>query len=154
MTHRNVSRPIEILLVEDSPSDAELTTEALKDLQVRSRVSTVEDGVQAMEFLRRQGRYARAPRPDLILLDLQMPRKDGREVLEELARDPDLSAIPVAVMTLSRATRDLLHAYRLDAIFYVTKPLDKRQLTTLLRSVKPAKPSVDNRRVPNRTIIE
>jgi two-component system, chemotaxis family, response regulator Rcp1 len=129
---------LEILLVEDSPSDAELTLEALKDAKVRSRVSTVEDGVRALEFLRRQGQYASAPRPDLILLDLKLPRKDGREVLEALAMDADLSAIPVAVLTISQATRDLLHAYRLNVSFYVTKPVDRGQVAKLLQTVSEA----------------
>jgi two-component system, chemotaxis family, response regulator Rcp1 len=148
------SQAFQILLVEDSPSDADLTIEALKEIKVRSRVSTVEDGVQAMEFLRRQGRYARAPRPDVILLDLKMPRKDGREVLEDLASDPDLSSIPVAVMTISQATRDLLHAYRLNAIFYVTKPVGARQLVKLLQTLKAANRERGRRPMPTQTIRE
>jgi chemotaxis family two-component system response regulator Rcp1 len=148
------SHTVEILLVEDSPSDAELTIESLKNLEVRSRVSTVEDGLQAMEFLRREGRYVRAPRPGLILLDLKMPRKDGREVLEDLARDPDLSRIPVAVMTASQATRDLLHAYRLNALFYLTKPVDTSQLAKLLNNLKTTKHERRHRRKPDQTILE
>src|ERR1035437_6250974 len=99
-------RPIEILLVEDSPSDAEFTIEALKEAKVRNHLSLVEDGVQAMEFLRRQGKYAQAPRPDLIMLDLNLPRKDGREVLAELKADDNLKLIPVVVLTTSRAEED------------------------------------------------
>jgi two-component system, chemotaxis family, response regulator Rcp1 len=148
------SHAIEILLVEDSPSDAELTIEALKDSKVRSRVNTVEDGVQAMEFLRREGRHARAPRPDLILLDLKMPRKGGREVLEELATDPDLGSIPVAVMTSSQATRDLMHAYRLNAFSYVTKPVGTGQLEKLLRAVKAGDRQTGRRTIPNLNIKE
>ena len=99
-------RPIEILLVEDSPSDTELTVEALRDFKVRNHVSIVEDGVLAMQFLRRQGPYANAPRPDLILLDLNLPRKGGREVLEEIKNDPNLKAIPVVVLTVSDAEKE------------------------------------------------
>ena len=94
-------RPIEILLVEDSPSDAELTVEALREAKIRNNLSIVEDGVQAMQFLRRQGQYANAPRPDLILLDLNLPRKDGREVLAEIKADKRLATIPVVVLTAS-----------------------------------------------------
>jgi chemotaxis family two-component system response regulator Rcp1 len=131
-----------------------LTLEALNDINVSNHVSTVEDGVQAMEFLRRQGRYARAPRPDLILLDLKMPRKGGREVLEDLATDPELRSIPVAVMTISQATRDLLHAYRLNASFYVTKPVDREHLERLLQTVVMAKRQPGLRTLPKQTINE
>jgi CheY-like chemotaxis protein len=101
-------RAVEILLVEDSPSDTELTVEALKEAKVRNHLSIVEDGVQAMEFLRRQGNFKDAPRPDLIMLDLNLPRKDGREVLAELKSDNDLKAIPVVILTTSRAEQDVL----------------------------------------------
>src|SRR5208337_1221179 len=97
------ARPIQILLVEDSPSDVKLTMEALQLAKVANEVSHVDDGVKAMEFLRKQGGYSRSPRPDLILLDLNLPRKDGREVLEELKKDPDLQMIPVVVLTTSKA---------------------------------------------------
>ena len=117
-------RPIEILLVEDSPSDAELTIEALKDAKVRNHLSIVEDGVQAMDFLRRQGQLCQAPRPDLIMLDLNLPRKDGREVLAELKADENLQTIPVVVLTTSRAEQDVLRAYQLHANCYITKPVD------------------------------
>jgi len=100
---QNAGRPIEILLVEDSPSDTQLTIEALREAKMRNHLSLVEDGIQALEFLRRQGPYTQAPRPDLIMLDLNLPRKDGREVLEEIKADPDLRAIPVVVLTNSRA---------------------------------------------------
>ncbi len=122
-----LGRPIEILLVEDSPSDADLTVGALADAKVANRLSVVEDGVQAMEFLRRQGDYAQAPRPDLILLDLNLPRKDGREVLAEIKADDKLKAIPVVVLTTSQAEKDVIQAYTLQASCYVTKPVDFKQ---------------------------
>ena len=130
------ARPIEILLVEDSPSDAEFTAEALKEAKVRNHLSLVEDGVQAMEFLRRQGRYTQAPRPDLIMLDLNLPRKDGLEVLAELKADDQLKLIPVVVLTTSRAEEDVLRAYQLHANCYITKPVDFQQFLNVLRSIE------------------
>ncbi len=132
----NEGRAIEILLVEDSPSDAELTVEALREGKMRNRLSLVEDGVQAMAFLRRQGEYAQAPRPDLILLDLNLPRKDGREVLEELKADESLKLIPVVVLTTSRAEQDVLRAYRSHANCYITKPVDFKQFLEVVRSIE------------------
>ena len=129
-------RPIEILLVEDSPSDAEFTIEALKEAKMRNHLSLVEDGVQAMEFLRRQGKYAKAPRPDLIMLDLNLPRKDGREVLAELKADNNLQTIPVVVLTTSRAEQDVLRAYQLHANCYITKPVDFQQFLNVVRSIE------------------
>jgi len=129
-------RPIEILLVEDSPSDAEFTVEALKEAKIRNHLSLVEDGVQAMEFLRRQGQYAKAPRPDLIMLDLNLPRKDGREVLAELKADADLKMIPVVVLTTSRAEEDVLRAYQLHANCYITKPVDFQQFLSVVRAIE------------------
>ena len=129
-------RPIEILLVEDSPSDAEFTAEALKEAKVRNHLSLVEDGVQAMEFLRRQGQYAQAPRPDLIMLDLNLPRKDGREVLAELKADANLKMIPVVVLTTSRAEEDVLRAYQLHANCYITKPVDFKQFLDVVRCIE------------------
>ena len=129
-------RPIEILLVEDSPSDAEFTVEALKEAKVRNHLNLAEDGVQAMEFLRRQGRYANAPRPDLIMLDLNLPRKDGREVLAELKADDNLKMIPVVVLTTSRAEEDVLRAYQLHANCYITKPVDFQQFLNVVRSIE------------------
>ena len=129
-------RPIEILLVEDSPSDAEFTSEALKEAKVRNHLSIVEDGVQAMEFLRRQGRYSNAPRPDLIMLDLNLPRKDGREVLAELKADDNLRMIPVVVLTTSRAEEDIIRAYKLHANCYITKPVDFQQFLSVVRSIE------------------
>jgi two-component system, chemotaxis family, response regulator Rcp1 len=129
-------RPIEVLLVEDSPSDTELTIEALQGAKMRNHLSTVEDGVQAMQFLRREGPYADAPRPDLILLDLGLPRKDGREVLAEIKADEDLKTIPVAILTVSSAERDLLISYRLQANCYVTKPVDFVQFLEVVRTIE------------------
>ena len=129
-------RPIEILLVEDSPSDTELTVEALREAKLRNHLSTVQDGVQAMEFLRRQGPFAQAPRPDLILLDLNLPRKDGREVLAEIKADDLLKAIPVVVLTTSRAEQDVLRAYQLNANCYITKPVDFDQFLEVVRAIE------------------
>lgn len=130
------TRPVEVLLVEDSPSDTELAVEALKEAKVRNRLSCVEDGVQAIEFLRRQGPFAQAPRPDLILLDLNLPRKDGREVLAEIKADPDLKSIPVVVMTTSKAEQDVLRAYKLQANCYINKPVDFDQFLQVVRSIE------------------
>ena len=129
-------RPIEILLVEDSPSDAELTIEALTEAKVTNRLSRVEDGVEAMQFLRRQGPYADAHRPDLIMLDLNLPRKDGREVLRELKEDADLRTIPVVVLTTSNAERDVLQSYELHANCYITKPVDFQQFLRVIKSIE------------------
>jgi chemotaxis family two-component system response regulator Rcp1 len=128
--------PIEILLVEDSPSDTELTVEALREGKVANNLSVVEDGTQAMEFLRRENNYAGAPRPDLILLDLNLPRKDGREVLAELKADPDLKTIPVVVLTTSRADQDVLRAYELNANCYIAKPVDFMHFLDVVRSIE------------------
>lgn len=129
-------RPIEILLVEDSPSDTELTIEALREAKMRNHLSVVEDGVQAMEFLRREGRFANAPRPDLIMLDLNLPRRDGREVLAEIKGDAVFKAIPVVVLTTSRAEQDVLRAYDLHANCYITKPVDFEQFLEVVRSIE------------------
>jgi CheY-like chemotaxis protein len=117
-------RPVEILLAEDNAGDVRLTVEALKAGRVQHNLSVVEDGVEALSYLRQQGRYAESPRPDLILLDLNLPRKDGREVLAEIKRDPLLKAIPVVVLTTSTAEQDVLRVYDLYANCYVTKPVD------------------------------
>jgi CheY-like chemotaxis protein len=130
------ARPIEILLVEDSPSDTDLTLEALKGFKVRNHVSVVEDGVQALQFLRRQAPYAEAPRPDLIMLDLNLPRKDGREVLAEIKTDDDLKTIPIVVLTTSHAEQDVLRAYQLSANCYITKPVDFNQFLDVVRSIE------------------
>ena len=134
MPQRN--RPVEILLVEDSPSDTDLTIEALQDGDLPCNLSHVEDGVEAMEFLGRRNSYAEAPRPDLILLDLNLPRKDGREVLAELKSDPDLRTIPVVVLTTSKDDRDISQAYRLQANCYIAKPVDFKQFVSVLRAIE------------------
>lgn len=128
-------RPIEILLVEDNPGDARLTIEAFKDGKVRNNLHVVGDGVEALEFLRRHGRHARALRPDLILLDLNLPRKDGREVLADIKADQDLARIPVIVLTTSRAEADVLQAYDLRSNCYITKPIDLEQFFGVVKSI-------------------
>jgi CheY-like chemotaxis protein len=124
MTLQSRAKPIEILLVEDNPGDARLTREAFADASVSNNLSVVGDGEQAMAFLRREGDYAGAPRPDLILLDLNLPRKSGREVLEDVKTDPRLLSIPIVVMTTSEAETDILNSYHHHANAYVTKPVD------------------------------
>jgi len=128
--------PIEILLVEDSPDDIVLTTEALKDGKIRNRISVVEDGEEAMAFLRRQGKNAAAPRPDLILLDLNLPRKSGLEVLAEVKQDSSLRRIPVVIMTSSKDQHDVLRAYNCHANCYVTKPVDLDQFIGVVKSIE------------------
>ena len=128
--------PIEVLLVEDSPDDADLTMDALRDGRVRNRITHVEDGIEAMTFLRRQGRHADAPRPDLILLDLNLPRKSRREVLAEVKQDPDLRRIPVVIMTSSDDEKDILAAYNLYVNCYVTKPVDLDQFIGVVKSIE------------------
>ncbi len=118
------SRQIEILLVEDNPGDARLTQEAMRAAKMTNVLHVVEDGEQAMEFLRRRSRFKDAPRPDLILLDLKLPKKDGRSVLAEVKTDPDLRRIPVVVLTTSRSEEDVLQAYDMHANAYVTKPVN------------------------------
>ncbi|MCI0506656.1 MAG: response regulator [Gammaproteobacteria bacterium] len=127
---------IEILLVEDNPADVRLTREALKEAKVRNQLYVVEDGVAAMEFLMRKGKYADVPRPDLILLDLNLPKKDGREVLQEIKQDPSLKRIPVVVLTTSQAEEDIVRTYNLHANCYVTKPVDLDQFITIVKSIE------------------
>jgi len=128
--------PIEILLVEDNAADVRLTREALKDAKVLNNLSVVEDGVKAMSFLRRQSGFEDAPRPDLILLDLNLPRKNGREVLAELKNDLSLRRIPVVILTISKAEEDILKSYDLHANCYITKPVDLNQFTTIIKSIE------------------
>ena len=122
--------------MEDSPSDIELTAEALLDLKQRHNLSFVDNGVQVIEFLRRQGPFANAPRPDLILLDLNLPRKDGREVLSEIKADDDLKTIPVVVLTTSQAEKDVLQAYQLNCNCYVKKPVNFTEFLAVIRSIE------------------
>jgi len=128
--------PIEILLVEDNPGDVRLTTEALRDAKVRNRLSVAPDGVEALAMLRREGRHAAVTRPDLILLDLNLPRKGGREVLEEIKRDPALKNIPVVILTTSQAERDIVESYRLQANAFVTKPVDLEQFLRVIQTIE------------------
>jgi len=127
--------PVEILLVEDNPGDERLTREALREGKVYHNLHWVKDGVQAMEFLRRQGKYASVPRPDIVLLDLNLPKKDGREVLEEIKSDEDLKRIPVVVLTTSKAEEDVLRTYNLHANCYVTKPVDLEKFIVVVKSI-------------------
>ena len=127
---------IEILLVEDNPGDVELTREALHDGKIHTNLSVAPDGVEALAFLRREGKYGGAPRPDLILLDLNLPRKDGRAVLAEIKEDRALRHIPVVVLTSSQAEQDIVRAYDLHANCYVTKPVDLDQFITIVRSIE------------------
>jgi chemotaxis family two-component system response regulator Rcp1 len=124
MTSPTLGRPAEILLVEDNPGDVELTREALATAKVSNNLQVIADGVEALALLRRQGKYATAARPDLILLDLNLPKKDGREVLAAIKADEDLRVIPVVVLTTSRADEDVLKSYRLNANSYIIKPVD------------------------------
>jgi CheY-like chemotaxis protein len=127
--------PIELLLVEDDPGDTLMIKEALEHNKVRNNLHCVTDGVEAMEFMRQQGQFADAPRPDLLLLDLNLPRKDGREVLAEVKADPDLRTIPIVVLTTSKAEEDILRSYQLHANAYVTKPVDFPQFIEVVRQI-------------------
>ncbi len=129
------AKVIDILLIEDNPGDVRLAQEALKESKVRNRLYVTEDGVEGLAFLRRQGKYARAPRPDLILLDLNLPRKSGREVLAEVKTDERLRSIPVVVLTVSRAEEDIVKAYDHHANCYITKPLDFNQFMEVTKSI-------------------
>ena len=130
------AQPVEILLVEDNPGDARLTQEALRDGKVYNKLTVVPDGVEAMAYLRREGRYAGARQPDLILLDLNLPKKDGREVLQEIKADERLRRIPVVVLTSSNAEQDVLKSYGLHANCYVTKPVDLDQFIGAVKAIE------------------
>jgi len=134
--NRETGKPIVILLVEDNPGDVRLTIESLKESKVPNKVHTVEDGAEAVAFLRREGKYADVVRPDLILLDLNLPKKNGREVLAEIKADEDLKRIPVLILTISRAEEDVLKSYNLHANCYLIKPVDLDQFLMLVRSVE------------------
>ncbi len=135
MTLGSDSRPVNILLVEDNPADARLTQEAIRDTDFEYRLHLAEDGDEAMEFLRNVGEHSESPRPDLILLDLNLPGMDGREVLAEIKADDSLGAIPVVVLTTSTAQQDLLYSYGLRANSYVNKPIDRLRFNDMIRSV-------------------
>ncbi len=129
-------KPIEILLVEDNPGDVRLTIEALKEAKVINHLTVVRDGVEALAFLRRQDPYATAPRPHLIVLDLNLPKKDGREVLADIKADDTLKRIPVVVLTTSQDEQDVLKSYNLHANCYITKPVDLDQFVRVVRSIE------------------
>jgi len=127
--------PVEILLVEDNPGDHRLTKEALHEGKVYNNLHWVQDGVEALDFLKRRGRHAGAPRPDIILLDLNLPKKDGRQVLSEIKQDQDLRSIPVVILTTSAAEEDVLRSYDLHANCYVTKPVDLEKFIVVVQSI-------------------
>ncbi len=136
MIEKNESgRPVEILLVEDNPGDVRLTQEALKEGKVYNNLHWAKDGVEALEFLWRQGKNEKAPRPDIILLDLNLPKKDGREVLAVIKRDDQLKHIPVVVLTTSKAEEDVLRSYELHANCYVSKPVDLEKFIAVVQSI-------------------
>ncbi|MDO9537276.1 MAG: response regulator [Thermoplasmata archaeon] len=136
MTARYISKPVEILLVEDNPGDVRLTQEAFKEGKLQNKLSVVNDGEEAMAFLRREGQYADAPRPDIILLDLNMPKKNGSEVLAEIKNDPNLKRIPVVILTTSKAEEDILKTYDLHANCFITKPVDLNQFMVIVKYIK------------------
>jgi two-component system, chemotaxis family, response regulator Rcp1 len=132
----NRGSPIEILLVEDNPGDVRLTREALRDAKVRNNMETVADGVEAMAFLRKEGRYSSSIRPDLILLDLNLPKKSGLEVLKEVKADEDLLRIPVVVLTTSQAEQDIIKSYDLHANAYIAKPVELAQFISVVKAIE------------------
>ncbi len=135
MVQSTAVRPINILLVDDSSDDVRLTWEALREAKVDNRLYFVADGIEAFEFLRRQGKYRSVPRPDLIFLDLNLPKKDGRDVLSELKRDPDWQHIPVIILTTSGAEADIVESYKLHANCYITKPVDLDQFRRVMQGI-------------------
>lgn len=135
MNTEPMGRPVEILLVEDNPGDVRLTQENFKESKIRNNMCVVNDGVEALAFLRREGQYGDALRPDVILLDLNLPRKDGREVLREIKADPELRRIPVVILTISSADEDIIRSYDLHANCYITKPIDLEQFGKVVKSI-------------------
>jgi two-component system, chemotaxis family, response regulator Rcp1 len=136
MNEKNSVEPIDILLVEDHEGDARLAREAMRDSKIRNTLHHVFDGEKAIEFLRRQGKYSDAPRPDLILLDLNLPKKDGRQVLAEIKMDENLKRIPVVILTVSSAEEDILKSYNLHANCYITKPIDLEQFLKVVKAIE------------------
>ncbi|HLN21766.1 MAG TPA: response regulator [Bacteroidales bacterium] len=132
----NIHDSIDILIVEDNPGDARLIREVLNDTKVYSSLHIVNDGVEAMDFLHNKGKYAEMPRPDIIILDLNLPKKDGREVLAELKAEEDLKHIPVVIMTISQAEEDILKTYKLHANCYITKPIDLNEFIKVIKSIE------------------
>jgi two-component system response regulator len=135
-TNESSLHPIEILLVEDNPGDSRLAKEALKESKLKNNLYIAEDGVEAMNFLYKTGKYSKMPRPDLVIVDLNLPKKDGREVLAEIKNDDNLKRIPVVILTISKAEEDILRTYNLHANCYVTKPLDLDQFMKVVRSIE------------------
>lgn len=135
MSDQRNSRPVEILLVENNPGDVRLMAEVFRESNLHNTLHTVRDGVEALAFLRQEGDYAHAPRPGLILLDLNLPRKDGRQVLAEIKEDPGLRRIPVIILTTSAAEQDIVRAYDLRANCYITKPIDLEPFMAVMRSI-------------------
>ena len=136
MSNHRLVKPIEILLVEDNPGDADLAREALEGSKFNNILNVVDDGEKAMEYLRRDGLYAEVSRPDLILLDLNIPKKDGRQVLAEIKEDDNLKRIPVVILTTSRAEEDVIKSYNLHCNCYITKPIDLNQFLSVVRSIE------------------
>jgi chemotaxis family two-component system response regulator Rcp1 len=136
MKQQDNSKLVDILLVEDNEGDARLAKEAMRDSKIRNTLHHVSDGEEAMAFLRKEGQYAKAPRPDLVLLDLNLPKKDGRQVLAEIKNDDELKRIPVVILTVSSAEEDILKSYNLHANCYITKPIDLSQFMKVVRSVE------------------
>ena len=136
MTNAYEGRPVEILLVEDNAGDVRLAREGLRECKLLNNLSVADDGVKAMAFLRREGEHAHAPRPDLIMLDLNLPRKDGREVLKEIKEDEKLKRIPVVILTTSKAEGDIVKSYSLHANCYVTKPLAIEQFIEVVQAIE------------------
>jgi chemotaxis family two-component system response regulator Rcp1 len=136
MKQQDNSKLVDILLVEDNEGDARLAKEAMRDSKIRNTLHHVSDGEEAMTFLRKEGKYENVPRPDLILLDLNLPKKDGREVLAEIKNDDNLKRIPVVILTVSSAEEDILKSYNLHANCFITKPIDLSQFMKVVRSVE------------------
>jgi len=136
MNNKGIGKPIEILLVEDNPGDVRLTREALKDGKIRNNLSVVMDGEEVMIYLHKEGKYKDAPRPDLILLDLNLPKKNGREVLADIKTDPNLRRIPVVILTVSKADEDIIKSYDLHANCYIIKPVNLDRFIKIVESVE------------------
>jgi len=135
MINGKFGKPADILLIEDNPGDVRLAREALKGSKVNNQIYVVEDGVEALAYLRKKGKYRKAVRPDLILLDLNLPKKDGKEVLAEIKEDPDLKRIPVIVLTISSDEADILKTYNLHANCYITKPIDINRFHEVVKAI-------------------
>lgn len=129
-------QPIEILLVEDNPGDVRLTSEVFKEGKIRNKLHVVKDGEEALQFLKKEGKFAKAVHPDLILLDLNLPKKDGREVLDDIKNDPDLKRIPVIILTTSTAEEDIVKTYNSNANCFVSKPVDLDEFISVIKSIE------------------